>query len=99
VSDGASGAIVAWYGAPGSDIFAQRVNGAGVPQWAANGVTLCSAANSQLSPVLVSDGGGGAIATWFDLRSGTNYDIYAQRVKRLRRRSVDGEWRADLHGR
>jgi hypothetical protein len=30
---------------------------------------------------IASDGAGGAIAAWWDGRSGTNYDIYAQRVK------------------
>src|SRR5262249_34089539 len=49
VSDGAGGAIVTWYdnrnGA--SDIYAQRVSAAGAPQWTANGVALCTAANIQ----------------------------------------------------
>src|SRR5207247_977722 len=84
VSDGAGGAIVTWTDqrdtiATGSDIYAQRVNAAGVPQWAANGVALCTAANDQVAPTIASDGAGGAIATWTDGRSGNN-DIYAQLV-------------------
>ena len=81
-SDGAGGAIVTWEdyrSYPKHDIYAQRVNAAGVPQWAADGVGLCTAANDQIFPTIISDGAGGAIVTWQDARS-TNYDIYAQRV-------------------
>ena len=82
VSDGAGGAIVTWQdGRSGSyDIYAQRVNAAGVPLWTANGVALCTAADDQFYPTIVSDGAGGAIVTWYDFRSGTGYHIYAQRV-------------------
>ena len=83
VSDGAGGAIVAWYDSRNgayTDIYAQRVDAAGVPQWTADGVALCTAANNQLYPVIAPDGAGGAIVVWFDYRSGTNSDIYAQRV-------------------
>lgn len=85
-SDGAGGAIVSWHdgrsfpgGAPIS-IFAQRVNASGVVQWAANGVSLCTTVNGRNDPTIVADGSGGAIVTWEDYRSGTNNDIYAQRV-------------------
>jgi FlgD Ig-like domain len=82
-SDGAGGAIITWYDQRNGadyDIYAQRVNAAGVPQWTANGVAVCIATNSQIYPTIVSDGAGGAIVTWYDLRSGVGYDIYAQRV-------------------
>lgn len=81
VSDGAGGVILAWTdGRSGSaDIYAQRVNASGVPQWTANGVPLCTATNDQALPQITSDGVGGAIVTWFDGRSGP-HDIYAQRV-------------------
>jgi len=49
--------------------------------WAANGVALCTAQPSaQYTPTITSDDAGGAIVTWFDFRSGTSPDIYAQRV-------------------
>jgi hypothetical protein len=86
VSDGSGGAIVTWYdyrSGTNNDIYAQRVNALGVAQWTANGVALCTAANDQYIPTIVSDGSGGAIVTWYDLRSGTNFDIYAQRVNAL----------------
>ncbi len=91
VSDGAGGAIVTWQDSHGgSDVFAQRVNAAGVAQWAADGVAISTASGSQYAPRLVSDGAGGAIVAWYDGRAG-NSDIYAQRV------SASGapQWAAD----
>ncbi|HKW15848.1 MAG TPA: T9SS type A sorting domain-containing protein [Candidatus Krumholzibacteria bacterium] len=81
--DGASGAIVAWEdlrGGSSTDIYAQRINSAGVTQWTANGVSVCGAANTQSAITIASDGGGGAAIAWQDYRSGTQFDIYAQRV-------------------
>lgn len=82
VSDGAGGAIIAWRDSRGTsgDIYAQRVNNSGVVQWTQDGVPICTAPFSQDYPVIVSDGAGGAIIAWEDYRSGTNQDIYAQRV-------------------
>jgi hypothetical protein len=85
VSDGAGGVIVAWQDARSGadfDIYAQRVDAAGVPQWPSDGVALCAAANHQRFPRIVSDGAGGAVATWEDYRGGSAYtsDIYTQRV-------------------
>ena len=40
---------------------------------------ICTAANDQYYPQIISDGSGGAIITWSDNRSGS-HDIYAQRV-------------------
>ncbi|TAK10182.1 MAG: hypothetical protein EPO39_00715 [Candidatus Manganitrophaceae bacterium] len=77
-SDGSDGAILTWQ--EGSDIAAQRVNGSGAVLWAAEGVAVSAAANSQSFPQLVPDGAGGAVLAWSDQRSGTNYDIYAQRL-------------------
>ncbi|MCU0640276.1 MAG: T9SS type A sorting domain-containing protein [Candidatus Krumholzibacteria bacterium] len=78
ISDGAGGAIVTWDDDRG-DIYSQRVNASGAVQWTADGVALSTAAGEQSVPKIISDGAGGAIVTWIDLRSG-NYDIYAQRV-------------------
>ncbi|HKW13740.1 MAG TPA: T9SS type A sorting domain-containing protein [Candidatus Krumholzibacteria bacterium] len=83
VSDGVGGAIVTWYDSRSgidTDIYAQRMNAAGVVQWTANGVALCTAAANQFNPAIVPDTFGGAIVTWRDRRSGTSYDMYAQRV-------------------
>ncbi len=98
VSDGAGGAIVAWAderSALTSDIYAQHVSGAGVvdPAWPLDGRALCTAAGNQLAVDLVSDGAGGAIATWTDSRGGAGDDIYAQHV--LATGAVDPAWPAD----
>ena len=81
VSDGAEGAIIAWYdyrlGA--SDIYAQHVNASGVCQWLPNGVVICDAEDTQEYPQLVSDGAGGAIITWHDKRNDFG-GVYVQRV-------------------
>src|SRR6267143_888066 len=82
-SDGSGGAIITWQdGRSGTsyDIYAQRVNASGAAQWTGDGVPISLAANNQYYPAITSDGSGGAIITWQDLRSGTNYDIYAQRI-------------------
>jgi hypothetical protein len=91
-ADGSGGAIVTWYDSRsgGNDIYAQRVNASGVAQWTADGVALCTAAGIQQYPTIVSDGAGGAIITWYDVRSG-NADIYAQRVNA----SGAAQWTAD----
>lgn len=79
-TDDAGGAIAIWrdYRSSNYDIYAQRVNGSGAVQWAANGVPVSTAANNQISPSCIPDGHGGIIATWNDGRSGSH--IYAQRV-------------------
>lgn len=86
ISDGAGGAIIVWYddrnGLFNADIFAQRINAAGVIQWATNGVAVSTvSASDQYLPNVVSDGAGGAIISWQDFRNGQNNpDIYAQRI-------------------
>ncbi|HET6348356.1 MAG TPA: T9SS type A sorting domain-containing protein [Candidatus Krumholzibacteria bacterium] len=82
-TDGAAGAIVAWHdrrNGTDNNIYVQRVDALGAVKWAPDGVPLCTAADEQLYPTIVSDGAGGAIVTWWDYRSHTEYDIYAQRI-------------------
>ncbi|MGI8905552.1 MAG: hypothetical protein ACR2IE_03560 [Candidatus Sumerlaeaceae bacterium] len=84
IGDGSGGAILSWTdyrsGFPNSHIYAQRLNASGSVQWTGNGVAVCVAANYQSGSPLVSDGSGGAFIVWQDYRSGTNWDIYAQRI-------------------
>jgi len=83
VSDGAGGAIIVWgdyRSGVDNDIYAQRINSAGVPQWTANGVVISAASDNQSAPCIVSDGTGGAIIAWADNRNGPWVDIYAQRI-------------------
>ncbi len=93
ISDGVGGAIVAWEdNRSGSwNIYAQRVSGSGAVQWTADGVAICTAARDQYSSQIISDGAGGAIVAWWDLRSGSSYDIYAQKVNA----SGSVQWTAD----
>jgi hypothetical protein len=83
--DGAGGAVIAWTdqrsGVDNEDIYVQRVNAAGVVQWTANGVPLCTDTSIQDYPSIASDGGGGAIVAWSDFRGGpASVFVFAQRV-------------------
>jgi hypothetical protein len=96
ISDGAvpgdsgSGAIVVWQdqrgGSSNDDLYAQRILARGTVQWTANGVALCTATGPQgsisLAPggVAPAVGGTGAIVAWDDYRSGSDFDIYAQKL-------------------
>lgn len=84
ISDGSGGAIIAWQDSRNAnyDIYAQRVSSAGVVQWTANGNPVCNVSGDQYYQELISDGKGGAIITWQDLRN-FNADIYAQRINTL----------------
>jgi hypothetical protein len=82
VSDGAGGSIIAWIDRRSGvdDIYAQRIDALGFVQWTIDGVAICNAAGTQTTVQLVSDGAGGAIITWADLRDGVDFHIYAQRI-------------------
>lgn len=81
VSDGSGGAFITWYDnrAGDYDIYTQRISTAGAVQWTTNGVATCTMATDQLKPDICTDGAGGVIITWYDYRSTTDYNIYAQR--------------------
>ena len=80
IMDGSGGAVIAWQdGRNGNpDVYAQRVDAAGVSQWTADGVALCTATGPQFDIVIGPDGSGGGVVVWTDGRAGD--DIYAQRV-------------------
>jgi hypothetical protein len=81
--DGSGGAIIAWadyrQGGTNADVYCRRVNGNGVPLWLQE-VPICTEPGAQIGIETISDGAGGAIIVWRDLRNGTDYDIFAQRV-------------------
>jgi hypothetical protein len=81
-SDGATGAIVTWVDSRGSadNIYAQRIDGAGIAQWTTDGIAVCPGAGDQYFSVVASDGAGGAILTWDDMRTFSSFDIYAARL-------------------
>jgi hypothetical protein len=84
VPGAANEAIVAWLdlrNGSTADIYAQKVDTAGAVQWTANGVAVSAAANGQTAMQLVSNGAGGAVATWQDERGASGaWDIYAQKI-------------------
>src|SRR5206468_7448112 len=86
VADGTGGAIVAWQDARASlypGIYAQHVlaNGSVDPSWLGNGRALCTAGGyGQWDPAIVTDGAGGAIVAWMDIRGGDPH-IYAQHIR------------------
>ncbi len=83
ISDGAGGAIVAWQdfrSMTDYDVYVQRVLPNGQRQWITDGVTVTSIANDQTLPKLTSDGQNGALIAWQDMRNGTDFNIFAQRV-------------------
>jgi hypothetical protein len=82
-ADGRGGAIIVWQDNRTTldwDVYAQRVDASGAAQWASDGELICGAVHDQQNLQVVSDGSGGAILAWEDYRSGTDWDIYAQRV-------------------
>jgi hypothetical protein len=82
LADGNGGAIIAWprYVVSQQDIYAQRINASGVPQWLPAEVPVCANFADQRLSSIASDGAGGGIIAWEDNRGGVGYDIYAQRV-------------------
>ncbi|HEY6865994.1 MAG TPA: hypothetical protein VI792_01990, partial [Candidatus Eisenbacteria bacterium] len=84
--DGAGGVFAAWQDprAGGPHIYAQHVDGSGATAagWPGDGLALCTAPGSQVSPRIVPDGSGGAIVAWVDSRTAnpTAPDLYALHV-------------------
>jgi hypothetical protein len=80
VADGTGGVYITWseFRAATSsfDIRVAHVYGTGVVDWV---VSACEAAGDQTDPVIDTDGAGGAVIAWVDMRNG-NKDVYANRV-------------------
>jgi hypothetical protein len=82
VRDAAGGVIMTWHDSrslSNFDIYAQRVNSAGNPQWIANGVAVSNDVADELRPCIISDGAGGAIIAYEQMIS-FQFDIRAQRI-------------------
>ena len=82
-------------GGGSNDIYAQHVLAAGYVDgvWPADGRVLCAASGNQVTPVILSDGSGGAFVAWDDRRSAPTPDIYAQHVSNTG--VVDSAWPVD----
>ena len=60
-------------------IYAQRLDADGKPMWQMNGIPVCSAPNSQITPRAIATSANAAIVVWGDAR-GSDEDIYIQRI-------------------
>jgi len=82
ISDGSGGFFAVWHDFRSGinwDIYAQRFDADGNPQWTPNGVPVCTYADFQRYPRICLDGSGGCIISWRDGR-GTYGRIYVQRL-------------------
>jgi len=84
-TDGGTGAIISFWrlgGPNGADVYAQKINQAGVIQWPLNGAVISNAVSNQGPQQMIADGNNGAIMAWMDDRNNatSSTDIYAQRV-------------------
>jgi hypothetical protein len=79
VPDGAGGYIVIWQdsrsGVFADDLYAQRLNANGYPQWASDGMVIAAAPGLQITAAPVPDGAGGTVLTWIDYRSGYGGEV------------------------
>jgi hypothetical protein len=85
VSDGASGALMAWSdyrNQTDSSVFAQRLDSAGNQLWATEGITVATGTGHQSVVRLVPDGAGGAYVIWQDWlgRPDTDKDLFTQHL-------------------
>jgi predicted lipoprotein with Yx(FWY)xxD motif len=83
--DGLGGAIITWLDERRGegDIYAQRINALGSPEWPADGAGVSTSPGEQFNPVIVGGTGRGAIIAWYEYRSGTSSDIFSQRIDRV----------------
>jgi hypothetical protein len=73
--DGSGGAYMAWTMGQWWAIYGQHINGDGVPLWESDGKRLSTGERYSLGANVVSDGAGGGIFAWHDLR---NYLLYPE---------------------
>lgn len=97
ISDGARGALIAWFtqlGPSESDIYIQRAPGDGRPPpgWPLSGLAVCTAPGEQYVSAMIPDGEGGAFVAWTDDRDGAD-EIYLHHV--LHDGNVDPGWPVD----
>ena len=86
VSDGAGGALFAWDAHDQffeDAIYAQRVDATGaIPSgWPTAGQTVCAETGPQYDPRIATDGSGGMIVVWADVRDLSFQRVYAARVQ------------------
>ncbi len=88
VSDGSGGAVLTYDdgrndvpdisgNATNTNIYSQRLNSSGAPQWAINGVPITTAAGNQTMNQVLADAANGFILAWKDTAAGF---VYSQRI-------------------
>jgi len=83
LGDDAGGAYVGWADTRTgtNDVYLQRLNSLGQPQFTPDGVLIAGGDGQQESPVLSGDGSGGALVGWSDFDPQTyDMNLYGQRV-------------------
>ena len=85
VEDGSGGVIITWVDLRNGndfDIYVQRFNGQGQPQWTTGGIQVSASDGFQTNPVITTDGHGGAIIAWIDdgPEMDAAKDVYIQHV-------------------
>ncbi|HZL85302.1 MAG TPA: hypothetical protein VFD07_08005, partial [Candidatus Krumholzibacteria bacterium] len=92
----AGGAIITWQDSRsgGSDIYGQRIDGAGNSVWANDGVAISTSAQTEALPTLVSFESGSAAIAWQQVSSSGETDINARRIAASG--SVDGAGVIDI---
>ena len=84
--DGAGGAIILFEDFLDnedvvSNFYVQHINGAGVNQWSAAGLPVCTSGFEKFLIKLQPDGAGGLVAFWSEDRTGSGiYSAYGQRI-------------------
>lgn len=81
-SDAKNGAFYVWQDrrTGGDKLYIQRSTPSGIPAWSTGGIPLTSTYGYQYYPQILSDGKGGAFIVWQDNRSGSDYDIFVQKI-------------------
>jgi hypothetical protein len=81
VNVGSGSVVIAWQDTRdgNADLWAQKVNSAGVVQWLTNGLPVCRAPGDQGAFQMVTSSAGGVLLVWQDSR-GAESKIYAQRL-------------------
>ncbi len=87
-TDGSGGLVIAFgstrVSATDANIYAQRVDFNGIPQWTADGISICTSPSNQTNVRIVKSGPSTVVISWVDRRHSTNValsdslDIYAQ---------------------
>ncbi len=83
IADGFKGAIIVWQDRRTSiadDIYGQRLSPSGTILWTLNGSPIAVTSGFKSFPQLASNYTGGAVVTWQDNRTGTDYNIFAQNL-------------------